>query len=139
MNFRKSTVTILRYPLHPGMKRSSSSGSTSSRQTLPVQALVKAFSSFPPMQCFFFLFLPREDSLVQGAQRKNKRRMMCHARYPETPNAPILGAPSSICKEVFGSEFATSVVLSVHVEVVDLQIRDDHHSMNRKSHEYPRR
>ena len=26
--------------------------------------------------------------------------MMCHARYPETPNAPILGVPSSICKEV---------------------------------------
>ncbi|TQV97948.1 hypothetical protein IF1G_03691 [Cordyceps javanica] len=28
------------------------------------------------------------------------RRMMCHARYPETPNAPVLGVPSSICKEI---------------------------------------
>lgn len=63
---------------------------------------------------------------------------MCHARYPETPNAPILGVPSSICKEV---DYVRKVgCLYAHVEVDDvLQIRDDHHEMNRKSHEYPRK
>lgn len=103
--FRISTVTILHYPLHhQGMKRSSISGSTSSypdshlnRPDTHVKALLQLSTH---AVLLIVPCLKRDDSVVQGARRKNKGRMMCHARYPETPNAPVLGVPSSICKEI---------------------------------------
>ena len=135
-------MSILHYPLHTALGYESDPQSAVPRPHARMaffnhQTLMRRLSPAVHPCSAFVPASPETNSLVQGARVTEKRKDSCAMQDIRRPQTPLFWVFHLLPANFILAK--RDCCLNAHDEDFDLQIRDDHHAMNRKSHEYPKK